>query len=351
MLHALAADQLIRLAMGDARPMSYLSDWGESLWIFAWSILGALLALRFRSPWRAVLVAAAGTVILVAATFLLFNNGWWIPVVPPLFACLAAAAIVTVYLANREAQQRRLLMNLFSRHVDPSLAASIWEQRDRFLEGGRPSTTQLTATIMFVDLQDFTAIGERLSPQDLMDWLNEYMGTMTPLVMQHGGVVLRFIGDAIMAAFGVPLARGSETEIQEDARNAVRCALAMERKVLALNRSNGDGEQPMIGMRVGICTGNMVGGSIGDEQRLEYSVHGDCVNTAARLEAFEKQNFVPDYESRPCRILIGAATRKYLDGSFSTETVGEVALRGKQETLVVYRVFGPGQGVSGVPGD
>jgi adenylate cyclase len=131
----------------------------------------------------------------------------------------------------------------------------------------------------------------------------------------------------------------------------VRCALAMERKVLALNRGNGDGKQPMIGMRIGICTGTMVGGSIGDEQRLEYNVHGDCVNTAARLEGFEKQNFVPDYDSRPCRILIGAPTRKYLDGSFSTETVGEVALRGKQKPLVAYEVFGPGQGVSGLPGD
>lgn len=350
-LHAIAADQLIRLAMGNARPMAYFSEWGESLWTLVWSLVGALLALRIRSPWRAVLVAVVGVLILVAVTFLLFDNRWWLPVVPPLFAWLVSATMVTVYVANREARQRRLLMHLFSRHVDPRLAASIWEQRDRFLEGGRPSSTRLTATIMFVDLHGFTEIGERLAPEDLMDWLNDCMGAMTPLVMRHGGVVLRFIGDAIMAAFGVPLARESEAEIQEDARNAVRCALAMERKVLALNRSNVGGKQPMIGMRIGICTGPMVGGSMGDEQRLEYNVHGDSVNTAARLEAFEKQKFVPEYCSRPCRILIGAATRKYLDGSFSTEAVGDVALRGKQEKLVVYQVFGPGQGTSGRTGE
>jgi adenylate cyclase len=235
--------------------------------------------------------------------------------------------------------------------VDPSLAASIWEQRDRFLEGGRPSTTRLTATIMFVDLHGFTGIGERLEPEDLMDWLNAYMSAMTPLVMEHGGVVMRFIGDAIMAAFGVPIARQSEDEIREDARNAVRCALAMEQKVVALNRDSGHGDHPKIGMRVGICTGPMVGGSMGDAQRLEYNVHGDSVNTAARLENFEKQNFVPDYDTRPGRILIGAPTRQYLGGSFTTEAVGEVSLRGKQEKLAVYQVFGRGQADSRRGGD
>jgi adenylate cyclase len=351
MLHALAVDQLIRSVTGRARPLTYLDDRSESLWIFLWGLAGALLALRIRSTWRGVLVAAAGTVLLVAVTFLLFDTGRWLPVVPALFAWLASGAIVTVYVANREARQRRLLMNLFSRHVDPKLAAAIWEERDRFLEGGRPSTTRLTATIMFVDLQGFARIGERLGPEELMEWLNAYMGAMTPLVMEHGGVVMRFIGDAIMAGFGVPLPRDSEEAIREDARNAVRCALAMEGKVLELNRGNGGDEHAMIGMRVGICTGPMVGGSMGDEQRLEYNVHGDSVNTAARLEGFEKQSFVPDYDSRPCRILIGASTKELLDGTFATEAVGEVALRGKQERLAVYQVLGLGQATSGNAGD
>ena len=343
-LHALATDQLIRSALGDAEPLAFLDDWGELLWILLWSLAGALLALRIRSTWRAVMLCLVGALVLIGVTFVLFDRGFWLPVVPPLFAWLAAAAIVTVYLANREAQQRRLLMNLFSRHVDPKLAEAIWEDRDRFLEGGRPSTTRLTATIMFVDLHGFTRIGERLAPEELMEWLNTYMTAMTPLVMEHGGVVMRFIGDAIMAAFGVPFPRDSEEAIREDARNAVRCALAMERKVVELNRGNGDGDHPMIGMRVGICTGPMVGGSMGDEQRLEYNVHGDSVNTAARLEGFEKQSFVPDYASKPCRILIGEPTRALLDGAFTTEPVGEVTLRGKEETVGVYEVVAAAPG-------
>ena len=150
-------------------------------------------------------------------------------------------------------------------------------------------------------------------------------------------------GDAIMAVFGVPIARSTEAEMRQDAVNAVRSALAMERKIVELNKRLRAQKLPMIGMRIGIFTGRMAAGSIGNVQRLEYNVHGDTVNTAARLESFGKESFVPDYLKSPCRILIGEATRNYLNEKFETQGVGQLQLKGKDQKVAIYRVIGQRQ--------
>jgi adenylate cyclase len=143
-----------------------------------------------------------------------------------------------------------------------------------------------------------------------------------------------------MAAFGVPLARTTEAEIQEDATHAIECALAMERMVIDLNRRWDARQLPKVGMRVGIYTGPLVVGSIGNSKRLEYSIHGDMVNTASRLESFDKDNFMPDFFNRPIRILIGDATLGYLNHRFKVQRYGEFQLRGKEQKVDIHRVLG-----------
>jgi adenylate cyclase len=96
----------------------------------------------------------------------------------------------------------------------------------------------------------------------------------------------------------------------------------------------------MIGMRIGILTGPMVAGSMGSAQRLEYNVHGDTVNTAARIEGFDKAGFVPDHLKSPCRILIGQRTFDLIGKGFVTEPVGEARLKGKEQVIRIYRVLG-----------
>jgi adenylate cyclase len=232
-------------------------------------------------------------------------------------------------------------MQLFSRHVSKQVAEGIWRDREQFLDGQRPRPQQLVATVLFTDLVGFTSVSEKLPPEELMDWLNEFMEPMAKQVSAHGGVIEQFTGDAIVAVFGVPIARKDEEEISQDAINAVNCALAMGTVLRDLNGHWLAQNRPTTAMRIGIYTGPMVAGSLGSSDRLEYVVIGDTVNVASRLESFDKELFFPlRLDGRPCRILIGEATLRRLRERFLTERVGEVSLKGKEERIHVYRVLG-----------
>ena len=138
---------------------------------------------------------------------------------------------------SREKGQRAVLMQLFSKHVSPQVAEALWEQREQFLEGGRPRSQSLIVTSMFTDLQGFSTISEKQDPEVLMKWLNTYMDMVTTTVMEHGGVVDDYFGDGVKINFGVPVPRTTEAEIGRDAINAVTCALAMEAKMVVLNET------------------------------------------------------------------------------------------------------------------
>ena len=177
-----------------------------------------------------------------------------------------------------------------------------------------------------------------------MGWLNTYLEMMTNTVMEHGGVVDDFFGDGVKINFGVPIPRETTEEICLDAVNAVTCALAMERKMIALNEKMAElGHQPLR-MRIGIYTGPVVAGSLGSADRMKYTTLGDSVNTAARLESYDKDLVVPELASRRCRILIGEPTLQHLGGKFLVKKVGELDLKGKTQPIGAYCVLGAGAG-------
>jgi adenylate cyclase len=298
-----------------------------------------VIGLWLLSPWRFVLVVGSGIALLALGSYAAFVYGWWIPVVPPVITWVLSAIIVTASVSYRETRQRALLQQLFERHSSPQVVNAIWEHRHDFMHNGRPRSQRMVITVLFTDLAGFTTISETMEPQELVDWLDEYMEAMAPHVIDHHGVILRFTGDGILAAFGVPLARNTEEEIRQDAIHAVQCALGMQRELIRRNRIWLEQKEPTIAMRVGIATGPAVAGSLGSSQRLEYTIHGDTVNTASRLESFEKDNFVPDFYHEPCRILVGESTRSYLDHQFHIQEVGEVTLKGKEQKVAVYHVL------------
>jgi adenylate cyclase len=338
-IHAHIVSQLIRLGLGNAAPIKTINEWGESIWIVLWSAIGALTGFKVRSPWKFLFAVGIGLLALTVFDFTAFLEGWWLPLVPPALAWFIAAVAITAYLSYQETVQRAALMQLFSRHVSKEVADGIWRDREQFLDGQRPRPQQLVATALFTDLVGFTSVSEKLSPEGLMDWLNECMEPMARLVSIHGGVIEQYSGDAIIAIFGVPIARKDEEEISQDAINAVNCALAMGTVLGNLNSHWLEQNRPATAMRIGIYTGPMVAGSLGGSERLEYVVIGDTVNVASRLESFEKDLFVPSLAG-PCRILIGEATLRRLGQRFLTEKVGQVSLKGKEERIHVYRVVG-----------
>jgi adenylate cyclase len=216
----------------------------------------------------------------------------------------------------------------------------MWRQRDQFADGRRPRPQGLIATALFTDLTGYTTVSEKLSPELLMEWLNEYMEAMAGPVSTHGGVIRQYAGDSVVAIFGVPVVRRNESEIAQDAVNAVNCALAMETALRELNRRWRAEHRPPTGMRIGIFTGPVVAGTLGSAERSEYVVVGDTVNTASRLESLDKELFPPDPDINPCRIFIGETTLGYLGDQFETDRVGDFSLKGKEHKVGVYRVIG-----------
>jgi adenylate cyclase len=180
------------------------------------------------------------------------------------------------------------------------------------------------ATILFTDIEGFTRIGEELSPDRLVKLLNEYFSVITKPIEKHNGVITQFQGDAILAVFNVP------TDDPDHAANAVRAALEIQE--LLADRVFSEGIK--LTTRIGINTGNVVAGSVGSEDRVNYTVHGDAVNLAARLEALNKE-----YGTR---VILSGSTAELVGGRFACERMGEIVVRGKQTSVTVFRLILPG---------
>ena len=341
MLHAYATNQLLRAAFGGRPPRQAISERAEWIWTVFWGILGGIIGTLSRSTYRFSLLVLGNLTLLAALYALAFWGGWWLPLVPPAMASIMTAALLTAAIANKETRERSQLMHLFSRHVSPEVADTIWRQREHFWDGGRPRSQLLTITVLFTDLEGFTPASEKLDPQQLMDWTNSCLESMVEIIMRHGGVVDDYFGDAIKANFGVPVRRSSETEIASDARHAVDCALAIEEAMRKLNQQWRVDGQPAARMRLGLYTGPAVAGSLGSQARLKYTTIGDTVNIAARLESYNKDAWEPNPEESPCRILLGESTVRLLQpDSYDIRRVGDVLLKGKEQKVAVFQLIG-----------
>jgi len=259
-----------------------------------------------------------------------------VPCVAPVLALAAAAAAFRAWRGRAERRDRRALQALFSRFLSEPVADALMRDRELFLAGGRPRPQVLTATVLFCDIAGSTAICERLAPEPLIAWFDLFLNTMVQLVIEHEGVVLRFVGDGVLAAFGCPVPRQDEAGVTADARNAARCALAMERAMERLNDGWHEAGLPETGLRVGLHTGELVAGSLGSGPRLEYCLLGDTANVGARLEQLGKE--FADGVIRYCTILVGEPTWQRLGGTVPGVRIGEIGLRGKSARLGVYRI-------------
>jgi adenylate cyclase len=333
-VHAQTISQILDAAIGTRSLMTFWPEWLEIVWMIGWISVGGAIAWWVRHPVGLV----ASNLVLVSAiagfTLFFFAQRTWIPIVSPGLGAVLMGITLVAYRAYQSQQQRKMVMKLLGQNTSAAIADALWQDRDTLLKAGKLPGQQLTATILFTDLAGFSTIAEQMHPELLLEWLNEYLAMLTQVVQAHHGVVNKFTGDGIMAVFGVPVPRVTPDEIANDARQAVACALTMRDRLLELNQHwQAQGRSPLK-MRVGIYTGAVVAGSLGSKDRLEYGVIGDSVNIASRLESCAKER-----QLDVCRILIAEETQVHLQEQFGLESWGAIALKGKHQTVTVYRVI------------
>jgi adenylate cyclase len=289
-----------------------------------------IILLAFRNRWwvalGACLVLAAGVFF---AAFVLFSRyHTWMPFVS-LEACLLTAlpaglgyrSVEERRLKNQMEAERRQLMGLFERYVSADVAAEIWKNRDSIVLAGE----ERVATILFSDIRSFTAMTAGVPSQQVLSWLNRYLTAMGEVVKKNRGFLNKFIGDGIMVVFGAPLSEGT----REDACRAVRCALEMLASVDHWNATKPSSE-PHLKIGIGIHSGPVTAGNVGSPDRLEYSVIGDTVNLASRLEALTKEFKTP--------LVLSPATWEYIRGQFPTVSLGDAQVRGFTSSISLYTV-------------
>jgi adenylate cyclase len=218
--------------------------------------------------------------------------------------------------------ERDRVRDLLGKVVSPEVATELL-RKDVALGG-----EEREVTVLFSDLRNFAGLSEKLGPQEMLGILNYYFTRMGAIVEKHGGVVDKYIGDALMALFGAPIA------IPDDADRAMKTALEMTEALDDLNREWRKRGLPAIGVGIGINTDVVVAGNMGSKTRLNYTVIGDGVNLASRLEGLTK---TPEYNTR---IIVSGTTLAKAKERYRTKRLGEVAVRGKQTSTEIFALLG-----------
>ena len=268
----------------------------------------------------AILVLLPLPILLALAAYAL---GIWLPLALPQ-AALAGSLVTAVLIGYAtEGRQKRFIKSAFRQYLSPDVIEALIAHPERMSLGGELREL----TIFFSDLQGFTGISEGLSPQDLTALLNKYLTAMTDIILEEGGTVDKYEGDAIIAFWNAPL------DQPDHAARAVRAALRCQDKLAALRPVFRERTGHDLHMRVGINTGQAVVGNMGSDSRFDYTMLGDAVNLASRLEGINKQ--FGTYT------MLSQATRAAAGPAFASRHVARVAVVGRAEPVEVYEPLWP----------
>jgi adenylate cyclase len=270
-------------------------------------------------PLPAFGIVAAGVAAYLTASHGAFLWGrYWMEVVPvPLTFLVTYAGTVAKNFTQEQRERRRL-----SRFFSPAVVTEIVRHKD----DAKLAASRRRMTVLFSDIRGFTSMSERMQPEEVVTFLREYLTVMTEAVFKHGGTVDKYIGDAIMALYNVPF------EAPDHALRAVRTALEFQERLQPLAERFAARYGGTLACGVGIHTGDAVVGTIGSEQRLEYTAIGDTINLGSRLEGLTKEFSVP--------IIMSEATHAEVGSHFGTRDLGEVTVKGKAIPVKIYAVLG-----------
>ncbi len=287
-------------------------------------LLGLLLAflLPLLSPIKASLTALAALLVGIGINLSLWQYADMVmPLAASMLMMLALFMLSMSYGFFVESRAKRQITGLFGQYVPPELVDEMSENPGSFTMEGESREM----TVLFSDVRGFTTISEGLSPKELSRLMNEYMTPMTHIIHKHRGTIDKYIGDAIMAFWGAPLAD------PEHGRNALLAAMEMQQTLIPLREQFKARGWPEIRIGVGINTGTMSVGNMGSEFRMAYTVMGDAVNLASRLESVTKQYGVG--------IIVGENTHRAVPEVVFRE-LDRVRVKGKDEPVAIYEPLG-----------
>jgi len=298
----------------------------ESIYDIAFIVFLGLLA--FYLTKRLGFYAAFPVAILLSATyiwvsFLFFKNGHWVSMIYPPISIIFSLLIGGSFRYLVLERKARELRSIFSSYHSDKLVKRLEEEPDAAKIGG----DNKEVTIIFTDIKGFTSFSERHTPQEVVKRLNEYLGEMVQVIEEFDGYVDKFIGDGIMAYWGAPLAQSDHTKL------AIACVVAMKKSMVKLGlKWQAESVEPFE-IRVGVQSGEVVAGNVGLRgKKMEYTVIGDTVNQAARLESSAKYYGVD--------VLVGEQTYLNSRDVYKYRELDKVRMVGKQVPVTVFELIG-----------
>ena len=300
----------------------YKPAWAIAANVISLVIVGLILSILFpylSALWSAVAFAASCALIIWGNWYIWTEKNLILALAPPLFLVSFLYVMTTVVGFFMESAARRMSQKMFGLYVPPEVVAEMSGTEDLFSQ--KPEKKFMT--VLFTDIRNFTTHSESMTPEDLAEWLNDFLTPMTTIIHNNQGAIDKYMGDAIMAFWGAPL------DDEGHAEHAIDAAKEMIEYLETLNAHYRSKGWPEISIGIGVNTGDMSVGNMGSEFRMAYTVVGDAVNLGSRLEGLTKQYGVP--------IIVSEYTESVV-ANYDFEKLDHVKVKGKTEGVTIYGV-------------
>lgn len=293
------------------------------LFVFILAAAMSMVAMFFR-PWQIILILLVlGATFLFTTSKIFIQSGTWMQQVRPMMGLLLSFMTIILYRYVDEERNRRMIKRMFQNYLSAAVVNELLKKPEMLKLGGE----RREATAFFSDIKSFTTFSENQKPEELVTHLNEYLSAMTDIVLRYNGYLDKYEGDAIMAIFGVPVSQ------EDHADRACLAALDMQAKMVELRKKWRTEGKPEFYIRIGINSGPMIAGNIGGLQRMDYTVIGDAVNLASRLEGANKQ-YGTD-------IMISEFTRQRFQRNLVVRELDLIRVKGKTQPVRVFELISP----------
>lgn len=279
------------------------------------------LVIRFYSLFVSLGLISLMMISYIAFCTLCYHLNYIVNVITPIMLQIITMVVAYSYRFILEGRNKEKIKTAMGKYISHDVMQNVVKNIDSLKLGGK----RANVTVFFADIRGFTSMSEQMSAEEVSVILNEYFAEVEPIITKYNGVINKFIGDAVMAIFGEPI------QDKNHAMNAVKCANEMIEKVDELQKKWLKEGKPKIEIGVGINTGEAFVGNIGSEMRLEYTVIGDMVNLASRIESYNKV-----YKTR---FLISSTTYEQVRDIADVIKISEVSIRGKAKRLNIYEVL------------